>query len=71
MAMAIFLYAASGLVAPFWAVALLLAFWAALLLVAFRWWTPHPKRILVLPLVAAVVWYAAISAGGFFLDWSA
>ena len=71
MAVVFFLYAASGLVAPPWAVAVLLVFWAALLLVAFRWWTPHPKRLIALPLVAAVVWVAAISAGGFLLDWSA
>jgi hypothetical protein len=71
MAVGFFLYAASGLVAPVWAVIVLLAFWAALLLVAIRWWTPHPTRVLVLPVVAAVVWFAAVSAGGYFLDWTA
>ena len=39
--------------------------------VACRWWTPHPKRMLVLPVVAFVVWFGLISAGGVFLDWTA
>ena len=71
MAVVFFPYVVSGLVAPYWAVLVLLAFWAALLVVAFRWWTPHPKRLLVLPLVAAVVWFAAVTAGNYILDWTA
>ena len=71
MAVVFFLYAASGLVAPYWAVIVLLVVWVALMALAIRWWTPHPRRVLVLPLVAAVVWFAAISAGGYFLDWTA
>ena len=35
-----------------------------------RWWTPHPKRTLVLPLVAVVVWFAVLSAGGRCFDWT-
>lgn len=71
LASAFFLYAASGLVAPPWAVVALLAFWATLLALAFRWWTPHPKRLVVLAVLAVVLWFVAIAAGGFFLDWSA
>ena len=71
MAAAFFLYAASGLVAPFWAVAAMLVFWLVLLVLAFRWWTPHPKRLLVLPVVAIVLWFVLVSAGGYFLDWTA
>ena len=66
-----FPYAASGLVAPPWAVGVLLAIWVVMLVVTCRWFMPHPKRTLVMPVVAFVVWIAAISAGGVFLDWTA
>src|SRR5690606_30132799 len=52
MAAAFFLYAASGLLAPGWAVVCLLLVWLALLVLAFRWWTPHPRRVALIPVVA-------------------
>ncbi|MGB0099315.1 MAG: hypothetical protein WBP61_03455, partial [Nocardioides sp.] len=45
MACVFFLYAASGLFAPWWVVVLLLVVWAALLLVASAWWTLHPRWV--------------------------
>jgi hypothetical protein len=63
MACAFFLYAASGLVAPWWNVILMLAVWLVLFGFACRWWTPHPLRVLVLPVVALGVWVLVISAG--------
>ncbi len=71
MAAAFFLYAGSGLVAPWWGVVLLLAVWASLLVVGFAWWTPHPRRLPWLPVVAIVLWFAAVSAGGAWLGWTA
>ena len=71
MAGCFFLYAASGLLAPGWAVAVLLLVWAALFFVGTRWWTPHPKRTLLLPVIAIVIWFGALFAGGAFLDWTA
>jgi hypothetical protein len=66
-----FLYAASGLVAPYWAVGVLLVLWLVMFVVTCRWFMPYPKRTLVMPVVAFVVWIGAISAGGAFLDWTA
>lgn len=66
-----FPYAASGLVAPYWAVAVLLVVWLVLMVVTCRWFMPHPQRTLVMPVVAFAVWIAAIGAGATFLDWSA
>lgn len=71
MAATFFLYATSGLVAPGWGVALLLLVWFALFVVAVRWWTPHPRRVVLVPLVALVVWFAALTAGGAWLGWTA
>ena len=45
MACAFFLYAATGLVAPWWGVVVLLGVWVLLLVVACAWWTPHPRWV--------------------------
>ncbi|MEV6492384.1 hypothetical protein AB0M20_27745 [Actinoplanes sp. NPDC051633] len=70
LATAIF-YAASGLLAPGWAVALLLIIWLALLVVAI--WllrTQRPLYVMVLPLVAALTWFGVLTAGENLLGWT-
>jgi predicted RND superfamily exporter protein len=52
-------------------VALLLLIWVVLFVVATRWWTPHPKRTLLLPLIAIVIWFGVLVAGEALLDWTA
>lgn len=71
MAGAFFLYAASGLLAPWWGVALLMVVWLALFVQACLWWTPHPRRVPLLPLVAVVLWFLVLTAGGAWLGWTA
>ena len=66
-----FLYFASGLVAPAWAVVLLCLFWLALLILGFRWFMTRPLHVLALPFVAAAVWFLALTAGAHFLGWTA
>ncbi|MGZ6753456.1 MAG: hypothetical protein ACXVEJ_08320 [Nocardioides sp.] len=69
MACVFFLYAASVLIAPWWAVVVLLLVWLAGLVVSARWWTPHPTRVPWVPLVAAVLWFGVMVAGGAWLGW--
>jgi len=71
MAGVFFLYAASGLVAPWWGVVLLLAIWIALFVLACRWWTPHPTRLPLLPVAALVLFFAVVAAGGAWWGWTA
>jgi hypothetical protein len=71
MAGTFFLYAASGLLAPWYGVLLLLLVWLVLFVVACRWWTPHPKLMLVLPAIAVVIWFAVLILGEALLDWTA
>lgn len=71
MAAAFFLYAASGLIAPWWAVVLLLLVWLALLVLSFAWWSTHPRRLPWLAGGAMLFWFLALNAGAVFLDWSA
>jgi hypothetical protein len=64
-------YAASGLVAPPWAVAVLLAIWVLVLIVGLRLRTRRPWLMLAAPVLDVVIWVAAISAGESFLGWTA
>jgi hypothetical protein len=71
MVASFFLYAASGLVAPYWAVGVLLAVWLVMFVITCRWFMPHPRRTVVMPVLALAIWFGAITAGGVFLDWTA
>jgi hypothetical protein len=64
-------YAASGLVAPAWAVAVLLVIWAVLLVVGLRLRKTRPFWMLLIPVLDAVIWFAGITAGERFLGWTA
>ncbi len=71
MAGCFFLYAVSGLLAPWYAVVGLMLVWVLLFVIATRWWTPYPKRTLWLPLIAVVVWFAVLYVGEAAFDWTA
>lgn len=71
MATAFFPYAASGLVAPAYGVVLLLLVWLVLFVLCCLWFTRHPKLTLVLPVVAFVILFAVVYAGGRWLGWTA
>jgi hypothetical protein len=66
----LFLYAFSGLLAPTWAVVVLLATWFVMFVLCFVWWS-QPRRVVALGVIAFVWWFAAITAGGILLDWTA
>lgn len=70
-AVVFFWYLASGLVAPLWAVIALLVVWAVLLVVAIRLLRTRPVLVLLVPVVAYIIWFAAISAGEAWLGWTA
>ena len=64
-------YAASGLLAPGWAVAVLLVIWLALLAVAI--WLLRARRplwVLPTPVAAWLIWFGALSAGESWLGWT-
>jgi len=71
MAGCFFLYVSSGLLAPWYGVVLLLVIWVVLFVVATRWWTPHPKRTLLLPLIALALWFGVLTACEVLFDWTA
>ncbi len=71
MAATFFLYAASGLVAPWWGVTALLVVWFALFTLCLAWFTAHPKRLVAVAALSVVIWFVALVAGAAWLGWSA
>jgi len=71
MAGCFFVYAASGLLAPWYGVVFLMLIWVVLFVLAARWWTPYPKRTLLLPVLALVVWFAVLFLGEAVFGWTA
>jgi len=69
MAAAFFLYAVSGLVAPWWGVVGLLVVWCALFALCCLWWTPHPKRLVPVAIVAVVLWFVVLVGGAALFNW--
>ena len=63
-----FFYISSGLIAPLWAVLVLIAIWIALAVGLIRRRATGARTLLV-PTVAAAIWFVAISAGEMFLGW--
>jgi len=61
MACALFLYGASALFLPWWAVALLIVAWVALFVVACAWWTLHPTWVPGVAVAAVVLWAAFVA----------
>ena len=66
-----FFYLLSGLVAPTWAVIVLILWWAVLTAVGVRFVRRRSPLGLLVPLVAAASWFAAISLGSRYLGWVA
>ncbi len=67
----LWLYGASALVAPLWAVAVLVALWLVQFVLACRWFSRRPYAVLAMPVVALVVWVAVIFAGEALFGWTA
>ena len=64
-------YVSAGLVAPLWAVIGLVIIWVALVGIGIFWFRRHPLRVLILPVVAVVVWFAVMTLGEQLLGWTA
>jgi hypothetical protein len=65
------LYLASGLLAPMWAVGLLWLIWAVFLVILIRSWRSRPWVILALPFLAYLLWVGVMLLGDVLLGWTA
>ena len=67
----VFPYAASGLLAPLYGVAILYVGWFVLLFFALRWWNRAPFRVLAVPAIALAWWFALLTFGELVVGWQA
>jgi hypothetical protein len=67
----LWLYGASALVAPLWAVAVLGALWLVQFVLACRWFSRRPYAVLAMPVVALALWLVVIFAGEALFGWTA
>ena len=65
-----FLYFASGLLAPLWAVIVLNVIWLGHLVLGCMWFMKHPIRVLFLPVSLAVIWFGSLTLGEQLLGWT-
>jgi hypothetical protein len=64
-------YAASGLLAPAWAVLALLGVWVALLATGLRLRRHRPLWMLLVPVLDVIVWFTTITLGESLGGWTA
>jgi len=64
-------FAASGLVAPAWAVVVLLAVWVVLAIGLWRLARRKSGWAIAIPVIDAAFWLAFIQAGSALFDWTA
>ena len=69
MAMMLFIILASGTVLPWYAIAALTVVWLAAMVVGTRWFLRHPTRVLLLPLVMALLWLGVLMGGVLLFEW--
>ena len=66
-----FLYAASGLIAPWWGVVVMVVIWLALFILCCAWWSAHPKRLVWIGVLSYPLWFSLIVAGAIAFGWNA
>ena len=71
VAVGVFPYGASGLVAPLPGLVVLGIIWIALLVVVLRWRPANPWMTLLAPAGAVAIWFAVLSLGEAVFGWTA
>ena len=71
MAAMAFLYFASGLMAPGWAVLVLCILWLVMAVFSVLWFKKRPLLVLAMPVIAYAIWVIALTLGEHFLGWTA
>lgn len=69
IASSFFLYAASGLIAPWWGVAVLLAVWLLLLSFCIAWWSAYPQRLVWVGALSFPIWFCLLVGGAVIFGW--
>ncbi|KAA1416803.1 hypothetical protein F0U44_16575 [Nocardioides humilatus] len=65
----LFLYGASGLIAPWWGIVAMLVIWLVLFVLCCRWWSAHPKRLVWIGGLSFPLWFVLIVGGALAFGW--
>lgn len=60
LACSLFLILGSVYLWPWWGTLVLMMVWLAGFVLVTRWWTPHPVRVVLVPLAVASCWVVAV-----------
>ena len=71
LALAVFPYPATGLLAPLYGIAIAYAGWLVLLFVALKWWNTRPLWVLLVPVIDIAWLFALVTFGDLVLGWTA
>jgi len=71
LALGVFPFAMTGLLAPIYGVAIAYVGWFGLLFLALKLWNRAPVRVLLVPVLAVAWWFALLAFGDFVLGWTA
>jgi hypothetical protein len=66
-----FLYAASGLITPWWGVVVMVALWLVLFVLCCVWWTAHPRRLVWIGVLSYPLWFCLVVGGALAFGWKA
>jgi ABC-type Fe3+-siderophore transport system permease subunit len=64
------LFFATGLLAPLWAIIGFIAVWVVLVVLGILWIRRHPWRVILLPVIAAIILFGGLRAGTTLLGWT-
>lgn len=65
----LFLYGASGVIAPWWGVVVMLGVWLALFALCCAWWSAHPKRLVWIGGLSFPLWFCLVVGGALAFGW--
>ena len=71
LAVLLWLYLATLLLAPWWGVAVLLVCWAGLFGLTVRWSRTAPLRTLLVPVLGVAIWVGVVTGGEAWFGWTA
>ena len=66
----LFLYAASGVIAPWWGVVAMIAVWLVLFAICCRSWS-EPKRLVWIGALSYPLWFVLVVGGAVVFGWKA
>lgn len=66
----LFLYGASGVIAPWWGVVVMIGVWSVLFAICCASWSSRPKRLVWVGALSYPLWFVLVVGGALVFGWS-